>query len=119
MARLWMLAAMLALSGCVAERMAMLKGHPVAEIEQRFGPPAKIAAITADLRVYSWTRRADLKPAPPPVSVFQPTANGQFRRVHALYQRGVYCEFRVLARHRAADDMWLVSHVYEPGLKCD
>ena len=118
MRRLWMLAATLVLSGCVAERMAMLRGHPIAEMEQRFGPPAKVDNITADLRVYTWTRRADLKGAPPPVSAFQPLAGGQFRLVHPLYQRGIFCEFRVLARHSSAAGPWIVRRVYDPGLRC-
>ena len=109
----------LGLNGCVAERMARYRGHPVTELEQRFGPPAKVADITANTRLYTWTRRADLKGAPPPVSVFQPLANGQFYKVHRSFSRGAYCEFRVMTRHRAGDPVWRVSRVYDPGLQCD
>ncbi len=112
-------AAALALSGCVVERMAALKGHPVAEMEQRFGPPAKVADITADQRIYTWTRRVDLKSAPPPVSVFQPTAGGHFYRVQHQYAKGMYCEFRVLVRHRSSDGIWVVNRVYDPGIRCE
>lgn len=118
MRRLLMLAAALALNGCIAERMAALRGRPIGDVERRFGAPAKVAAITQDLRIYTWTRRADLKAAPPPVSTFQPVANGQFRRVRHLYDLGIYCEFRVLAQQRPAGSAWLVKRVYNPGVAC-
>ena len=118
MRRWLMLAAALALNGCVAERMASLRGKPVGEVERRFGTPAKVATITRDLRLYTWTCRADLKAAPPPVSTFQPVAGGQFRRVRHLYDLGLYCEFRVLAQQRTAGTVWLVKQVYNPGLAC-
>lgn len=116
--RSWLLGAALALSGCVAERMAMQVGHPVEDVIARFGAPARVDGITADTRLYIWTMRANLKPGPAPLSSFHDVASGEFQRVRRMYKRNQACEFQLLARYRPETHRWLVAKMYNPPALC-
>lgn len=116
--RLLVLAAALALSGCMAERMASMIGRPVDDVVATFGIPARVDGVTADTRLYIWTRRANLKPGPAPLSSFHDVASGEFRRVRRLYKMNLACEFQLLARYRPETHRWLVAKVYTPAGLC-
>ena len=113
--RVWRLL-LLALSGCVAQRMASSVGHPVTEVTRRFGPPTQVQYITANSALYVWTMNQDLRPGPKPLGTFQPI--NDFRQAQRRYKRKDSCEFHVLVRRRDAESAWLVHQVQDPGLGC-
>lgn len=111
-------ALMLALSGCVAQRMALLVGHPVEDVIAQFGAPARVDGITAETRLYIWTKRLDLKPGPAPLSSFRDVASGDFVRARRRFARGGACEFQLLARYRPDRGRWVIAQLYDPPTQC-
>ena len=116
--RWWLLGTALALSGCMAERMSLMVGHPVEDVITAFGVPARVDGITADTRLYIWTRRADLKPGPAPMSSFHDIASGEFQRARRMYKTNRACEFQLLARYRPESHRWMVAKLYDPPALC-